>query len=486
MTHEQFIEQIGQAVQRIAPAYGINVCSPIIAQAILESAWGTSTKAQHHNYFGLKYREGRLTCHSGTFVDGSSEQLADGTYIPITDQWYEFESLEKGVEGYFQFTNTANYQALKGLTDPYTYLTEIKKAGYATSQTYVQNVWKVVQDNDLTKYDKGENTMANSTLATYNANCMNRNERKMKIDRITPHYMAGNMGARQCADYFGASGRQASCNYCIGSDGAIAVCVPEDYRAWTSSSEANDTRAVTFECANVDANGTLTEACYSSLVALCADICKRHGIDPHYDGTANGSITMHCQFAATSCPGNWLKAKITSGQLEKDIKAKMGQATTATPAPTPTALYRVRKTWADAKSQTGAYAVLDNAKKACGVGYTVFDSNGNAVYTNGGTTAAATPAKKSNAEIAKEVIAGKWGNGTDRKNRLTAAGYSYDAVQAEVNKQLTGTSTGKTVSQLATEVIAGKWGNGQDRINRLKAAGYDPVAVQAEVNRLLS
>ena len=46
------------------------------------------------------------------------------------------------------------------------------------------------------------------------------------------------------------------------------------------------------------------------------------------------------------------------------------------------------------------------------------------------------PAKKSNIEIAKEVIAGKWGNGTNRKNKLTAAGYDYTAVQKEVNRLL--------------------------------------------------
>lgn len=166
--------------------------------------------------------------------------------------------------------------------------------------------------------------MPNSKLATYNADCKNRNPRRMKIDKITPHYMAGNMGAEQCANYFAASGRSASCNYCIGSDGKIAVCVPEDFRAWTSSSEANDTRAITFECANLDnTTGQLSDACYASLVALCADICERHGINPHYDGTASGSITMHKMFSATSCPGPWLEKKIVSGQFEKDIKAKM-------------------------------------------------------------------------------------------------------------------------------------------------------------------
>ena len=94
------------------------------------------------------------------------------------------------------------------------------------------------------------------------------------------------------------------------------------------------------------------------------------------------------------------------------------------------------------------------------------------------------PAKKTNSEIAKEVIAGKWGNGGDRITKLKAAGYDPNAIQAEVNKQM---GIGKkTVNQIAREVIQGKWGNGQDRINRLKKAGYDPAAVQAEVNRRYS
>ncbi len=89
-------------------------------------------------------------------------------------------------------------------------------------------------------------------------------------------------------------------------------------------------------------------------------------------------------------------------------------------------LYRVRKSWSDAKSQIGAFASLENAKKACKSGYAVFDSSGKQVYP--------TTAKKSFDEIAREVIQGKWGNGADRKNRLTNAGYDYNAVQKRVNE----------------------------------------------------
>ena len=153
MSKEQFIENIAKYVQMYAPQFGIKVASPIIAQACLESAYGTSYKAQFNNFFGLKYRPNRVTCSNGTFVDGGSEQRPDGSYVPITDQWYSFIDMQMGVLGYFQFTNTTNYASLKGVTDPYQYLVNLKACGYATSQKYVQNVWNTLQTNDLTRFD---------------------------------------------------------------------------------------------------------------------------------------------------------------------------------------------------------------------------------------------------------------------------------------------------------------------------------------------
>ena len=101
-----------------------------------------------------------------------------------------------------------------------------------------------------------------------------------------------------------------------------------------------------------------------------------------------------------------------------------------------------------------------------------------------------TPAKKSVDEIAKEVIAGKWGNGTERKQKLAAAGYDADAVQEKVNALLCAPAeeakpAQKSVTEIAKEVIAGKWGNGSARKEKLKAAGYDPDEVQVKVNSLL-
>ena len=122
-----------------------------------------------------------------------------------------------------------------------------------------------------------------------------------------------------------------------------------------------------------------------------------------------------------------------------------------------------------------------NALTAAGYDYSAVQAAVNRLV--GGKTTTPT---KSITEVAKEVLAGKWGNGDDRKKKLEAAGYNYSQVQAKVNELAKGsTSSKKSVTQIAKEVIAGKWGNGTDRKNKLTAAGYDYAAVQKEVNRLL-
>lgn len=315
--------------------------------------------------------------------------------------------------------------------------------------------------------------MANSSLATYrNITANNSGKRTAKLCKITPHYMADNgaFSGKGCADYFvqcAKQGRQASSNYCIGGSGDIAVSVDEDCRSWCSSSEWNDQRAATIEVSTINnQTGELTAAAYKALVALCADICKRNGITPHYDGTINGSITMHKQFASTACPGPWLEQKIKSGQFEKDIKTAMGQATSsATPAAdTSNGAYesysgyaRVtyggsdglalhsKASWDDSTIcgtvKKGEVFTIVGRQKVGGVylyklksGKWITSSTKYIEYLKSLPTK--TAAKKSLDEIAREVLAGKWGNGADRKNKLTAAGYDYNAVQARVNQLL--------------------------------------------------
>lgn len=103
------------------------------------------------------------------------------------------------------------------------------------------------------------------------------------------------------------------------------------------------------------------------------------------------------------------------------------------------------------------------------------------------STASTAPATKPKTvtDIAREVKDGKWGDGSDRKKRLTAAGYNYKEVQKAVNVLCKNPSKPtKTVTEIAKEVKDGKWGNGSDRKKRLTAAGYNYKEVQKAVNAL--
>lgn len=239
----------------------------------------------------------------------------------------------------------------------------------------------------------------NSPLATYKNLTKNYSSGRggqSDITRITPHCIVGQWTAKQGADYFATTDRECSSNYIVGKTGDIALSVEEKNRSWCSSSRDNDNRAITIECAS-DANApyAFTTACYNALVELCVDICKRYGkkkllwfsnkttalnYQPKSDEVV---LTVHRWFANKSCPGDWMYSRM--GNLAEAVTKRLGSTTTTqptTPTPSTDELYRVRKDWKDAKSQIGAYKVLDNAKKQAdkNAGYKVFDSKGNVVY----------------------------------------------------------------------------------------------------------
>ena len=88
--------------------------------------------------------------------------------------------------------------------------------------------------------------------------------------------------------------------------------------------------------------------------------------------------------------------------------------------------------------------------------------------------------------VAQEVLQGLWGNGQERYDSLTRAGYDAQAVQDRVNSLLNGGNDISDIDTVANEVIQGLWGNGQERFDNLTNAGYDAQAVQDRVNKLLS
>lgn len=137
--------------------------------------------------------------------------------------------------------------------------------------------------------------------------------RNQPITKITPHHMAGVCTIEQFGNIVANPSRQMSANYGIGNDGRIILTCPEGDRSWCSSSPWNDHRAVTIEVSNSaygDASGwPISNAAYESLIALCVDICKRNNIPKLvFTGDTSGSLTFHYMYAATACPGPWLKA----------------------------------------------------------------------------------------------------------------------------------------------------------------------------------
>lgn len=148
---KQFIKEIAPIIQRYAKQYGYKVASPIIAQACIESAFGTSSLGyKYHNYFGMK-------CGSswkGKSVNlGTKEEYTPGTLTSIKANFRAYDTMEEGVEGYFIFISVKRYSNLKDATTPKQYLEMIKADGYATSSTYVNTNLSCINKYDLTKYD---------------------------------------------------------------------------------------------------------------------------------------------------------------------------------------------------------------------------------------------------------------------------------------------------------------------------------------------
>jgi hypothetical protein len=188
--------------------------------------------------------------------------------------------------------------------------------------------------------------MANSPLVSYTKLSPNHSgKRTCSISRITPHAVVGQLSVERICDCFKDKSRQASCNYCIGADGRIALCVDEQNRSWCSSSRDNDQRAVTIECASDTTEPyAFRDVVYQTLIKLCVDVCQRNGKKKllwlgDKDKTLNYSpaademiLTMHRWFANKSCPGNWMYARM--GDLASKVTAQLGSAAEpADPAP---------------------------------------------------------------------------------------------------------------------------------------------------------
>ena len=218
----------------------------------------------------------------------------------------------------------------------------------------------------------------NSSLATVRMISPNRTpNRNHAIDTITIHCFVGQVTAKRGCEVFQPSSRKASCNYVVGYDGSIGLCVEEKDRSWCSggtdkkgnpirvngiSGSSNDYQAVTIEVASDTKHPyTITDKAMAALIELCADICRRNGIkqllwkgDKTLVGrVAQQNLTVHRWFANKACPGDYIYERL--GDIAAKVNAKLGVSfAPTTPAiPESKVPYKVRITATDLRIRKG-------------------------------------------------------------------------------------------------------------------------------------
>lgn len=270
--------------------------------------------------------------------------------------------------------------------------------------------------------------MSNSSLVSYTKLSPNCDHpRTHAIDKITIHHMAGDLSVETCSNLFAKPSYEASSNYGIGSDGRVGLYVDEGDRAWASASPSNDNRAVNIEVAN----------------------CATGGDWP----VSNAAYSKLIDLCVDICQRNGIKALNYTGDADGNLTEHRMFVATACPGPY-------------LHERMGRIAAEVNSRLS------------------------AQPAKSVD-EVAREVIRGEWGNGSDRRQRLEAAGYDYDAVQDHVNAILTGDAPEQPEPAEPTEpapepeqpttdklyrVQVGAFANRENAekmLRRLKDAGFD-------------
>lgn len=165
-----------------------------------------------------------------------------------------------------------------------------------------------------------------SNLSTKEILSPNYNKRNAPVLKFTPHHTAVVAPAENIARGFQSKAREASSNYVIGGDGTIILCVPEEYRAWTSGNADNDHQAITVEVCNSTGapDWKVSDAALEALINLGVDICKRYNLPGFtWTGNKNGTLTIHKMFQATACPGPYLESKMP--YIAEEITKRINQ-----------------------------------------------------------------------------------------------------------------------------------------------------------------
>ena len=224
-----------------------------------------------------------------------------------------------------------------------------------------------------------------------------RGRQGKRVDKVVEHYNAGNLTVEGCWGVW--QSRPASAHYQVEDDGTIGQLVWDSNTAWHAGDWDANCTSIGIEHANRP-DGTITEATLDNGAHLTAAVCKHFGLGRPEWGK---NVFPHKHFQATSCPG-----QIYGSQRDAYI--------------------RRAQQWYDA--MTGGAAAPSEP------------------------VAPSKPAKKSVTEVARDVIALKYGVQPERQRLLERDGYDYAEVQAEVNRLL-GVSGSKPSSSSGGSIVVG-------------------------------
>lgn len=257
-----------------------------------------------------------------------------------------------------------------------------------------------------------------------------------KKKSVTFHHNAGRLSHEGVLNVWKV--RPASAQFDVDRAGAVCQYVKVNEYAWAAGSATGNRESIHIEMANSAVGGDwpVAEVTWKSAARLAGWLfAKVIGHAPSKD-----NVFFHSHWKATACAGPYMKRQYDRllAEVKKAYEYFKGTSTPPRPAQP------------------------------------------------------ARAPRKSNTQIAGEVWQGKWGSGDDRARRLKAAGYNPEVIQNLVNKGVgknslpAAGSNRKSVATIVSEVIAGKWGNGDERRRRLRAAGYNPNTIQNLVNKKLS
>jgi hypothetical protein len=304
---------------------------------------------------------------------------------------------------------------------------------------------------------------------------------------VTFHHNGGRLSLQGCLDVWKV--REASAHFDVDGLGNVGQYAGVNMYAWHAGNTQGNKESIGIEMANATLapDYTIATVTWQSAARLGGWLFARViGAEP-----TRQTVHVHHDWKATACAGPYIdhiREQLFQAVLASYRAFAGGGTPTPAPAPAPVpAGTRLPLDQVARQVIAGSWGNGDDrTRRLRAAGY---DPVAVQNEVNRQLSGAPAPARKSVEQLADEVIAGSWGNGPERSRRLAAAGYSPTAVQAAVNAKLGGNANRAvpvSISVIAEQVIKGQWGNGPERMRRITAAGYNYAAVQAEVNRQLS